>query len=136
MEKVSIHQANVWAHHIRTEVDRMFSKGLDRFDAMLYVETKPVVKALSEIIHSLNQKEELSLDDKHNKQHYSDAMQGLASTMVKVYKETENVISSEVKNIGNENVQSDFSKAVDLHRRLLESKLNKENNKEELQLSR
>jgi hypothetical protein len=110
MNKISIHQAEVWSHQILTKSQEIKKESQDNFDSMLFIESKEVRNVLPVIVASLNTMQVDEPNDLSTSRRYSNALSSLTRAARDTYGDTENPIMSAINEVGNEKVKSDFQR--------------------------
>ncbi len=130
---VSLHQADIWAFKIYTEASKILKSSNEKFDAMLFIESKEVQAILPIIVESLNQKFEQQLSDINDNKHFANALQSLTKSVIEVYGQSDNGISKAVETHGHDTLKEQFSKSKELTLKF--SSYNSRKEKEDLTLT-
>ena len=107
MNKISLHQAEVWSHQILTKAQEIKKENQDNFDSMLFIESKDVRNVLPIIVESLNTMHDGGPNEPSTSRRYSNALSSLIRAARETYGDTENPIMSAIKEVGHEKVKSD-----------------------------
>lgn len=114
MNKISIHQAEVWSHQILTKSQEIKKESQDNFDSMLFIESKDVRNVLPIIVDSLNTMHDGGTNDPSTSRRYSNALSSLIRAARETYGDAENPIMSVINEVGNEKLKSDAQRFNDI----------------------